>query len=183
MVFDNNCTMIFRFGYQVSFVSNIFLIGVMYNTEIKWQIFYRFNKHWRNRTPWVRHSVCWIRISLSVVWQFTFILYSTQSVQSSGRKKLEMWQWRIIWKKACCLFSGSLFTVKVLPFDVNCQTEIYLIAVVFLVCTHVIKIGRVLFLPLIANILFVSINFSVERFLWHFFVQMNYQKKKLFNDF
>ena len=47
----------------------------------------------------------------------------------------------------------------------NCQTEIYLIAVVFLVCTHVIKIGRVLFLPLIANILFVSINFSVERFL------------------
>ena len=51
----------------------------------------------------------------------------------------------------------------------NCDTEIYLIAymvlvtwIVFLVCTHTIEIGRGFFLPLITNILFVSINFTLE---------------------
>ena len=34
MVFDNTC--IFRVGYQLSFVSNILLIGVMYNTDFLW---------------------------------------------------------------------------------------------------------------------------------------------------
>ena len=34
--------------------------------------------------------------------------------------------------------------------------------IVSLVCTHAIEIGRV-FLPIIANVLFVSINFSLEK--------------------
>ena len=67
----------------------------------------------------------------------------------------------------------------------NCETEIYLIAVVFLVCTHVIKIGRVfvfVFLPLIANILFDAINFTLEKVFETFFRPNELPKIKLFND-
>ena len=56
----------------------------------------------------------------------------------------------------------------------NCETEIYLIAVVFLVCTH--ATSRKGILPLIANILFVSINFTLEKVFVTFFVQMKAQK-------
>ena len=60
-------------------------------------------------------------------------------------------------------------------FDLNCDTEIYLIPVVFLVSTRVIKIGRG-FLPLIANILFVSINFTLEKVFVTFFRPNELQK-------
>ena len=40
--------------------------------------------------------------------------------------------------------------------------------IVFLVCTYAFEIGRV-FLPLIANILFVSIYFTVEKAFVRFF--------------
>ena len=50
-----------------------------------------------------------------------------------------------------------------------------LIRIVFLVWTHAIEIERD-FLPLIANISFVSINFMLEKVFVRFFVQMNTQK-------
>ena len=49
----------------------------------------------------------------------------------------------------------------------------------FLVCTHLIKIGRV-FLPLIANILFVSINFTLEKVFVTFFRTNELPRIKLF---
>ena len=53
-----------------------------------------------------------------------FVLNSTKV-----RKKMEMWQWKIIWMKACCLFCALLFMVKVLSKKVWCElSEIYLIA-------------------------------------------------------
>ena len=63
------------------------------------------------------------------------------------------------WNESCCLFCASLFTVKVPSrkwFDVNCQTFSLIAS---LVCTHAIEIERYVFLPLIVNMLFVSINF------------------------
>ena len=62
----------------------------------------------------------------------------------------------------------------------NCQTEIYF-AFIFVVCTHVIKIGRV-FLPLLPDILFVSINLTLEKVFMTFFRPNELPKIKLFND-
>ena len=62
----------------------------------------------------------------------------------------------------------------------NCHTEIYLIAVMFLVCTHVIKLEG-FFLPLLADILFVSINFTVDKVFVTFFRPNELLKIKLFN--
>ena len=52
----------------------------------------------------------------------------------------------------------------------------------FLVCTHLIKIGRVFFLPLIADILFLSINVTVGKVFVTFFRPNEPPKIKLFND-
>ena len=51
------------------------------------------------------------------------------------KKKLEMWQWKIIWMKACCLFCALLLTVKVLSKRISCElSEIYLIALWHQLC-------------------------------------------------
>ena len=70
-------------------------------------------------------------------------------------------------------YSRSRFFRKGYP---ELRDRTYLIAAVFIVCTHAIKIGRV-FLPLIANILFISINFTLKKVSVTFFVQMNVQNK------
>ena len=103
-------------------------------------------------------------------------LFCTQLCKGKKKKKkLKMWQWRIIWMKPSCLFvlhclrsreKGLMWTVRNL-FNCICFVK----RIVCLVCTHAIEIGRG-FLPLIANTLFVSINFSLEtiRYLaiiWH----------------
>ena len=104
-------------------------------------------------------------------------------LNSAKVKKLEMWQWRIIWMKGCCLFCASLFTVKVLSKRVWCElSEIYLIAYALwhglcLVCTLARNWNRKGFAPLIiiANILFVSINFSLEKVLVSFPALLNFK--------
>ena len=55
-------------------------------------------------------------------------LHSFYTQLCKGKRKLEMWQWKIIWMKACCLFCALLFTVKDLSKRVWCElSEIYLI--------------------------------------------------------
>ena len=63
-----------------------------------------------------------ITVFTEVASKFSGKLHSFCTQNCKGEKILEMWQWKIIWMKAFCLFCALLFTVKVLlGFDVNCQ--------------------------------------------------------------
>ena len=73
----------------------------------------------------------------------------------------------------CFIIHGQGSSEKGLKI-LNCETEIYLIAVVS--CLHARNWNRKGFLPLISNILFVSIHFTLEKVFVTFFVQMNAPK-------
>ena len=149
----------------MSFVSNILLTWYYIKHWNQIAIFfYAFNKRWRTRTPWMHHSVYSSRIL--VVWQFTFtgILYSTLqrykkfgnvTVKNFLNESLLSLLWFIIYGQGS-FEKGSMWTVKNL---FNCVCVVT--PIVSLVCTHAIE--KEGFLPLIVNMLFVSINFSLEK--------------------
>ena len=81
-----------------------------------------------------------------------------------------MEQPRISWKKAFVYFVLHYFKEKVLPQRVS--SAVYLITDC-VSCLHARNYnGKAFFLPVIANILFVSINFTLEKVFVTFFVQM-----------